>query len=104
MYADEAERPRPRRRKARQRGQRQREELSSHHLEAPERRTPYTHAQRPNRSPLTVFRSLFVEPAAVKTQVVVEAFGFHIESVMEKSSGRGGQCPHPLRIFTQFTK
>src|ERR1019366_6065663 len=87
MDADQAERPRPRRSEPRQRGQRQREELSSHHLEAPVGRTPHAYAQRPERPPMTVLRPLFVQPAPVKTQVVVEALRLEIESVMEESRG-----------------
>src|ERR1019366_8975360 len=47
--------------------QRQREELSSHDLEAPIGGTPNSHAQRPERSRLTILRPLFIEPASIKT-------------------------------------
>src|SRR5581483_5021887 len=47
MNPDQAERPRTWRSEIRQGGKRQREELSGHHLKAPERRTSYTYAQRP---------------------------------------------------------
>ena len=57
-----------------------------------ERPTPMPSAQ--SALPVTVLRSLFVQPAPVKTQVVVEAFRFEIESVMEERRGGGGQCPH----------
>ena len=95
MDADQAERPSPRRSELCQRRQRQREELSRHHLEAPKGRTSHAYAQRPERPPLTVLRSLFVQPVPLKTQVVVEAFRFEIESVMEER--RGWWWPVPAR-------
>src|ERR1017187_6856384 len=93
MDADQAERPGSRRREPHHRGQRPREELSRHHLETPKWRTPHTYAQRPERPALTIFGSLFVQPAPLKTQVVVETFRFEIESVMEERPAGGGQCP-----------
>ena len=104
MNADQAERPGPRRSELRQSGQRQREELSGHHLETAIGRTPHADAQRPERSALTILRSLFIEPAAVETHVVVEAFGLGIERVMEKSGVRGGQGPHAVRILSQLAQ
>jgi hypothetical protein len=62
--ADQAERPGSRRSEFGDRRQCLREELSSHHLEAPEGRSPHAHAQGPERSTLTVLRSLGVKPAA----------------------------------------
>src|SRR5207244_9379846 len=94
MNADKAERPRPGRSELRQSWQRQREELSSHDLEAPIGRTPHAHAQRPERSPMTILRPLFVEPAAVETHVVVEAFYSKIESVVQERRIGCGQRPH----------
>src|SRR5579862_2887936 len=91
MDADQAERPRPRRREPRERWQRQREELSGHHLETPKGRTPHAYAQRPERAPVRVLRSLFVEPATVKAHVVVEAIGLEIEGMMEEGGGSACQ-------------
>ena len=54
-------------------GQCLREELSRHHLEAAKRRASHAQAERPERPPLAVFRSLSVQPAPVETHVVVEA-------------------------------
>ena len=90
--------------KSGQSGQSQREELAGHHLEAPIRRASHACAQRPERPPMTVLRSLLVQPAPVKAQVVVEAIRFEIERVMEERGGGGGQCPHGLRILAQFTE
>src|SRR5437016_10517922 len=104
MNADKAERPRPGRSELRQSWQRQREELSSHDLEAPIGRTPHAHAQRPERSPMTILRPLFVEPAAVETHVVVEAFYSKIESVVQERRIGCGQRPHALWLFSQFTE
>ena len=72
-------------------GKRLREELSGHHLEAPERRTSHAHAQRPQRPALTILRSLLIEPAAVKTQEIVEAFRLGVEGVMQEGGVGGGQ-------------
>ncbi len=82
MNADEAERPCPRRSELCQRRQCQREELSSHDLKASIRRTTYAHAQRPERTSLTILRPLIIEPTAIETQMVVEALHFDIESVV----------------------
>src|SRR5256885_7101508 len=104
MNADKAERPRPRRSELRQSWQRQREELASHDLEAPIRPPPHAHAQRPERSPLTILWPLLVEPAAVETQVVVEAFHSEIERVVQERRVGCGQRPHALWLFSQFTE
>ncbi len=104
MDAYESERPGPRRSELCQCRQRLREELSSHHLEAPVGRAPHAGAQRPERPPLTVLRSLFVQPAAVKTHEIVETLRFEAERVMEECRACGGQCPHALRILFQLTQ
>ena len=65
-----------------------------------ERPTPMPSAQ--SARPLTVLRPLFVEPAAVKTHVVVEAFRLEVERVMQKSRGRwwpaSARVPDPRPI------
>ena len=73
-------------------------------MEAPKGGTSHAYAQCPEGSALTVLRSLFIQPAPVEAQVVVKAFGFEIESMMEESRGGGGECPHGLRVLAQFTE
>ena len=104
MDTNQAERPGPRRRELRHCRQCQREELSSHHLEAPQGRPAHAGAQRPECSTVTVLRSLFIKPAAVKAHVVVKALRFEIERVMKKGRAGSGNAPHAFRVLSQFTQ
>src|ERR1700683_3818098 len=104
VNTDEPEGPRARRGKLRQGRQSQREKLSSHASEAGIGGTPHAHAQRPERSSLTVLRSLFIQPAAVEAHEVVEPFRFEIEGVMEKSRAGRGQSPYAFRFLSQLTQ
>ena len=81
------------------------EELSRHDLETPVRRASHARAQRPQRSPVAILRSLFIEPAPVKAHVVVEPLCLEIERVMQKGRVGGGQrsarAPDPPPILQQ---
>src|SRR5579871_1596793 len=104
MNADKPKCPSPRRGEVRQRGQCLREKLSRHHLKASDRRATHAHAECPESSAMTVFRSALVKPTAVKAQVVVEASGRCIEGVMKKCGGCGGYAQYSLGLFAQLTK
>src|SRR5437667_2518309 len=73
-------------------------------MKASERRTSDANAQRPKRSTVTVLRSLIVEPAPVKTHVVVETLRLDIECVVKKRGAGCGECPRAFRVPSQLTK
>ena len=58
------------------------ENLPGQDLKAPVRRTAHAHAQRPERPPVTILRTLLVEPVPVKAQQIMKPFRFGIERVM----------------------
>ena len=67
-------------------------------------RVPHAGAQCPERASVGIFRSLFIKPAAIKTEVVVEAPGFDVERVVQKSSVRRREGPGPLRFLFEFVQ
>ena len=104
MNAEQGESPRARRGEVGHRRQRLGEELSGHDLETAIRRAAHAHAQRPQRPAVRILRALFIEPAAVEAQVVVEAPGLGIERVMQERRVSGGQRPHALRLFLHLVQ
>src|ERR1041385_2402913 len=104
MDSDQTKRPGPRRGKFRECRQCLREELSSHHLEASDRRTSYADAEGPQRAALAVLGSLFIQPPAVETHVVMKTFGLCIERVVQESSASGGTPTQRFSIFAQLAE
>src|SRR5678815_4593287 len=91
---DQNERPGARGSKLGHRWKGLREEFSGHYLEAAMRRSSDSRAQSPKSPGMAVFGPLFIQPAAVKTETIVEALRFGIKSVIDERGVGSSQRPN----------
>ena len=79
-----------------------RKKLSGHGLETAIRSAANCHAQSPERPRVTIFRPSFIEPAPIKTQMIVKAPAFGVECVVQKGGIRCCQPAQPVRFLFHF--